>query len=360
MKEEKLQNNNHEGIKIMCLVFGIVGIVLLLIAMLIVPLFAFISLILFILGIIFSAVYKSKAGLVINIVGICLFPLILIISYIMIKTSLFRLYNTTTSMEQSLESNYQNTQTTNSKSTIGNESKIIKEFYKYFNSSKEKIIYYASSTCSYCKMQTPILEQIATDNKLDYLKIDTTELTKEEIEKITQELDIEPSTPTTVVVKNGKVISTQVGYVDKEGMIEFLKKANVISNQNNDTNSLTNINYTDYKEIINKKGKNIIVIGQTGCGHCTSVKPKLNEIINEYNIVINYLNLTDMNYNDRSNLVDGLGEIGYDEENYIEYGSFGTPLTLIIEDGKVISYVLGDQDKTTFVNTFKSTNIIKN
>ncbi len=361
--ENKIEKiNNHEGLKIMSIVFGIIGISLLLVSIFTIPLIIIISIILLILGIIFSAIYKSKAGLIINIVGICLLP-ILIVGIILIKIMYFNLFSTNKKIEKPSESNYQNSQITNTKSNYENESsEIIKSFYTYFNSKAEKVIFFARSSCSYCELQAPIIENLAQTYNIDYLNIDTNELTQSEINEIVEALDIENATPTTVIVKNGKVLDVQAGYIEENEMTEFLKRNNIIkiTKQTSTEDNLTHINYSEYKELIKKSNKSIIVLGQTGCSHCTSVKPKLSSLVKKYNIKINYLNITDMTQSERESLLNSLNEIGYDEEYFKETGSFGTPLTLIIENEKVISYVVGNQSEETFIEKFKNTKIITN
>ena len=41
--------------------------------------------------------------------------------------------------------------------------KLMNEFEEYFNSKKRTVIYYASSGCGYCQLQSPILETISDD-----------------------------------------------------------------------------------------------------------------------------------------------------------------------------------------------------
>ena len=237
---------------------------------------------------------------------------------------------------------------------------IIDNFYKYFNSKKEKIIYYASSQCGYCELETPIMEQIEKDYDIDYLYIDSTKLTKSDKEKILKELDIEHATPTTVVVKNGDILGTQVGYVDGGEMVEFLKENKILDKDAVYTPEqyITFINYKEYNEILAQEGKNIITIGQTGCSHCIATKPVLNTIAKDYNITINYLNITEMTQSERSSFTNSLSEIGYDEEEFVSSGNFGTPLTLIIENGKVSSYVSGERPTVQFIRAFKKAGII--
>lgn len=239
-------------------------------------------------------------------------------------------------------------------------SEIMDKFYEYFNSKDLKIIYYASSTCGYCELETPIMEQIDKDYDIDYLYIDSTKLTSSDREKMLKELNIEHATPTTVVVKNGKIIDTNIGYVDGGEMVKFLINAGILKDDAIYTPEqyLTFIDYSEYENIIASEGKSIITIGQTGCSHCIATKPVLNKIAGDYNLTINYLNLTDMTEDEQNSLIDSLSTIEYNEEEFVASGAFGTPLTLIIENGKVISYVNGETTPSNFIRTFKKVGLI--
>lgn len=237
---------------------------------------------------------------------------------------------------------------------------LVDEFYKYYNSKKIKVIYYASSTCGYCSLETPIMEQISKDYSIDYLHIDSNKLSSSDKNKILKELNIEHATPTTVVVKDGEVLGTQIGYVDGGAMVEFLIEQKVLEKDAtySPERYLTFINYDEYNKLLLDSEKNIVTIGQTGCSHCTATKPVLNQIAKEYNIEINYLNITDMSQKEVNSFTNSLKEIGYDDKDFLEKGSFGTPLTLIIENGKVISYVIGERPTVEFVRAFKKSGVI--
>lgn len=236
----------------------------------------------------------------------------------------------------------------------------VENFEKYFNSKETKVIYYASSECGYCSLETPILKSIAQDYHVDYLYIDSAKLTDNQRESVLDKLDIEGSTPTTVVVKNGKIINTQVGYVDGTEYVEFFKESGVLDDDAvyKDEAYLTFIDYDDYKELINKKEKTVITIGQTGCSHCIATKPVLNRIAKKYDIKINYLNLTYLSEEDNSELISGLKDLDYTDSDYIESGSIGTPLTLVIENNKVLDYINGETTNSKFVRLFEKTGVI--
>ncbi len=239
-------------------------------------------------------------------------------------------------------------------------SEIMDNFYKYFNSKKTKIIFYASSTCGYCKLETPIMEQIDKDYEIDYLHIDASKLTKNDREKMLKELGIEHATPTTVIVKDGKVIDTKVGYVDGGEMIEFLKENQILDKDAVYTPEqyITFINYDEFNNLLKEDGKHVITIGQTGCSHCIATKPVLNAIAKEFNIKIYYLNISEMTQSENSSFINALEEIGYDEKEFVASGQYGTPLTLVVENGKVIYYINGEKPTKEFKNELKKAKVI--
>lgn len=240
-----------------------------------------------------------------------------------------------------------------------NGGKVMADFDKAFNSKERTVIYYASSECGYCKLETPILETIAEDYDMEYLYIDSIKLTKKQKDEILEKLNIEQSTPTTVVVEKGKVIDTQVGYAAGKEYVEFFKDAGMLPDDAvySKEQYITFIDYSDYEDLI-EEGTNVIVIGQTTCSHCIAIKPALNSVAKDYNITINYLNLTDMDEDTQSKFFDSLKDIGYNDPDFLANGSFGTPLTLVVSDGNVKGYISGERTTSQLVREFKKLDVI--
>lgn len=228
-------------------------------------------------------------------------------------------------------------------------------FYKYLSSDDEAVIYYGSEGCSYCELQTPIMKQIKEDYDMDYLYIDASKLTSQEKEEILDVLDIEGSTPTIAVVKDEKVIDTSVGYQDGKNMVEFLKENEVLEEDATYTpeEDLTFIDFTEYKEIVDNGENSIVVIGQTTCSHCIAVKPVLSRIAGNYDIEINYLNLTEMSSEEQEELIQSLKDLGYEDAD-----NLGTPLTIVVKDKKITGTVEGENPTSYFVRQFKKLGII--
>jgi len=238
---------------------------------------------------------------------------------------------------------------------------IIKEFNEVYNSKDIEIVYYASSTCGYCELQKPILETIAEDYDLKYYSIDSNELGIKQRKEVLEKLGIEHATPTIVIVKNGEVLDTQVGYTEGSELIEFFKKNKILKEdaEYSAEKYISFINYEEYEEIIDNDDTNIVVIGQTACSHCIAFKPTINSVAEDYDITINYLNLTKLSSEEYNKFSDSLIKIKYNEPEFVESGKFGTPLTLIIKDGKVTNYISGQRTYSQLTRELKKSNIIK-
>jgi len=232
---------------------------------------------------------------------------------------------------------------------------ILDNFYKYMGSDDATVIYYGSSTCSYCSLQTPIMKQIKEDYKMDYLYVDASKLSNDDQKEILKVLDIEGSTPTIAVVKDDEVIDVNVGYMDGKNTVEFLKKNKILDEDATykPEENLTFIDFNRYKELVSEDTLNVIVIGQTTCSHCIAVKPVLSRVAGNNNITINYLNLTEMSQDEQSELIENLKSIGYADAD-----NLGTPLTLITKNNHLEGSIEGENPPSYFTREFKKYGVI--
>ena len=130
----------------------------------------------------------------------------------------------------------------------------------------------------------------------------------------------------------------------------FLKKYNFI-----DSNSKLKLNYVDYsgyKKIVSSEDTNILVIGQTTCGYCIKAKPILNQIAIDKNIKINYLNITKLSDEEKNKFTKYL-------DYFSENTEWGTPLTLIVKNGKVVDSANGLLDYDGYVSLFEKNGMVK-
>ena len=145
-----------------------------------------------------------------------------------------------------------------------------------------------------------------------------------------------------------------------EDYVEFLKATKVLPEDAvySDEQYLTFIDYDDYEDLINSSGQNIIVLGQTDCPHCIAIKPALNSVAGKYDLKINYINIDVLSEDDYSSFSKSLDEIEYNDPKYLEDGSYGTPLILVVKNGKVKNYISGERTTSQLVREFKKIGLI--
>ena len=112
------------------------------------------------------------------------------------------------------------------------------------------------------------------------------------------------------------------------------------------------IDFAKYRELIaeNNSEKSIIVLGQTGCSACNSARPVLSNVALLYGITINYLNITDLSDEESAELSASFEELQED---------FGTPFTLIVQNGEIVDTQSGYLDEATFVTFFQENGLIE-
>ena len=238
---------------------------------------------------------------------------------------------------------------------------IMENFNKYYNKKDRTVIYYASSECAWCEKVTPMLETISEDYDMDYYYVDTIKLNSAQKKEVMNKLNIKKhETPITVIVENGKVIDSFIGYTTGQKYVEFFKENELLESDAIYTPEqyITFVDYDKYSNLISEDKTNIIVIGQTTCPHCIAIKPALNYVAKNYEIQINYVNLDDLTDSETDDFFKSLETLGYDDEEFVAKGSIGTPLTIIVKNGKITGYFSGERTSSQLVREFKKLNLI--
>lgn len=87
------------------------------------------------------------------------------------------------------------------------------------NSDKKVLIDFYATWCGPCKVLSPVLEEVATENEdIKLVKIDV-----DKNEDLVYKYGI-TAMPTIIVIKNGKEINRSVGVVSKDKILELLNK----------------------------------------------------------------------------------------------------------------------------------------
>lgn len=238
----------------------------------------------------------------------------------------------------------------------------MKEFYEYFESEEKTLIVFASSQCGYCVAQEPIVEAIAKEYNINYLYMDYLELgSDEEIDQVIAELELENgSTPTSVVVQNGKIIDTWVGYVDGEEYLNHLIDAGVVKKGTKYTleQNIEAVDYSQFKKLLKGSKVSAIIVDMPTCAVCYEARVAVNELAEKHNIKVYQLSAKVLSDDEMDKFIDGLGTWGYDAEEYKEDKSVAVPLLLFVKNGKIVRYETGYSEETDLEGLFEKAGLI--
>lgn len=98
------------------------------------------------------------------------------------------------------------------------------------------------------------------------------------------------------------------------------------------------ITYEEYEQKIKNKDSFILVLWQTGCGHCEKYEPIVNKIVSKYNLKIYSINLA---------LLDDIQYSKIENKTFVT----GTPTTVAFVDGITQSKkLIGSKDEQTVID----------
>lgn len=242
-------------------------------------------------------------------------------------------------------------------------SEAMQEFYEYFESDELTLIVFASSQCGYCLAQEPIVEAIAKEYNLNYLYMDYLELgSNEEIDLVIEELGVSGSTPTSVVVKDGEIVYSWVGYVDGETYVQNLIKAGMLKKGTKYTleENVKSIDYTKFKKLLKDDEVSAIFVDMPACNLCYREKIALNKLAEKYDVDVYNLSADVLSEDEMEKFLKGLGDWGFTTEEYEEnYENVKVPLLLFVKDGKIKKFEVGYVEGTTDLEAlFESVGLI--
>ena len=104
------------------------------------------------------------------------------------------------------------------------------EIVSKFNDDKITFVYYGRSGCQYCVKYAPVVKEVAKEKKVDFYYFNADELTQEAAEKLIALDKIFNEglrgTPFTFAFKNGKLLGSIPGYVEKTELVKFIESVN--------------------------------------------------------------------------------------------------------------------------------------
>ena len=226
--------------------------------------------------------------------------------------------------------------------------KYLKDFYDAFSGNDNKLVMIGRDNCSWCMMFKPTLDSFKEEYGLEYIYVNTNEITNSALKKLLKNINVdynEFGTPLTVIVKDKSVVDKISGFTDESEVFDFVKKYDLIPSDSK--LKLNYVDYNGYKDIVKSEHTKILVVGQTTCSHCIKTKPILKQIVDDTGIKISFIEANKLSSEELEKFDKFLDPIKDEEGNY------GTPTTLIIKNGKIVDSVAGALDYDGYIEFFK-------
>lgn len=112
------------------------------------------------------------------------------------------------------------------------------------------------------------------------------------------------------------------------------------------------IGYSDYLNKIESNEPFLVVIVKDGCGYCEMYEPILEKVAGEYNLPINYINLTNISEDEYNDLAKS--------NSYLKKNQWGTPTTLFMVGDTVVDSIGGYVDKDKFLEFVNDNFVVNN
>ena len=133
--------------------------------------------------------------------------------------------------------------------------------------------------------------------------------------------------------------------------VSNIKKDDTNSDNNVETTELekagfNEVTLSEYLDLVKSSEKSIILVARPTCGYCQKFTPILKQAMEDMNLTINYIDTDKFSEDDWAPFTESL--------DYLKSEQWGTPLTLIVQNGEAIAenngYVELDTIKEFFTN----------
>lgn len=133
--------------------------------------------------------------------------------------------------------------------------------------------------------------------------------------------------------------------------VSNIKKDDTNSDNNVETTELekagfNEVTLSEYLDLVKSSEKSIILVARPTCGYCQKFTPILKQAMEDMNLTINYIDTDKFSEDDWTPFTESL--------DYLKSEQWGTPLTLIVQNGEAIAenngYVELDTIKEFFTN----------
>ena len=214
------------------------------------------------------------------------------------------------------------------------------------NSEEDTLIYVSFVNNDLVKEKSDSLKTLCDEYKIKYQFIKGYIFSEKQILNYMNQFNYSSIKNELLVILENKEIKKIIEFdsLYYDDYIEIFKNYDII---NSISDYLKYVDINTFNELAKTDEKNIFVFGDSKCKYCDSLKYTLGSIAKEKNIVIHYVDLPD-----DVNLSDSLKPLEYE-------GNYTYPLTIIIENKKILDYVIGDSEKDFYINLFTKDGIIR-
>lgn len=145
-----------------------------------------------------------------------------------------------------------------------------------------------------------------------------------------------------IIIFGGSYVASELSY--------YKKNFNDINNEIEISDIFNNININKYKELLIGDSISLIYIGRDDCEFSKAENVVLEEIISEYGIIVNYIDLNQLDDDEFEFLYSSY-------ENFIENG-IATPTMMLVKNNEVVMFKKGYTSKEDLIQLFRDNNFI--
>ena len=223
-------------------------------------------------------------------------------------------------------------------------------FNEGYNSLDSTIMYIANNKNSSNEKHNELIRNFCNNNDINYVFIEGYYLSNNQKIKLAKKINYnEIHDEFIVIIDNGKVIyESEFVNNNPNYYYELANSYGIIDTTSKNNLKLININYVN--SILNKEETYILLIETKDCSYCDKVKPILGKLS-----IQNDINIYDymLSEDDRLKLESLLISKGYKDKKIT------TPVVLIIDNKKIVDYLVGMTTRELYEEKFKQYGLIR-
>ena len=132
-------------------------------------------------------------------------------------------------------------------------------------------------------------------------------------------------------------------------------KTKTEENTEYDVSMFTSVTADDLKENISSSTPKIVYIGRSTCGYCVKFLPALQQAQKNYGYETLYLDITTVTTEDQQEKILELDN----DEKFLEQNFGGTPMVLLMKDGKLIDTWIGYAEYSAYASWLEENGFTK-